>query len=138
MLAAGYRVVECDIALSKAASNFVIYFSLEAERLKAPHWKFGYGRFRLWPPPRRGTGVDNALFEVEQVKQLALNAPCRPIMTNLRGRIPAADGITVRRKSRALFQQHRSITSFRACGNHFQYWFNSGRIAALSRLRPNF
>jgi hypothetical protein len=31
-------------------------------------------------------------------------------MAKLRRRKPQADGITVRRKSRALFQQHRPIT----------------------------
>src|ERR1700735_3523140 len=36
---------------------------------------------------------------------------CRPIMANLRRTMPPADGITVRRKSRALFQQHRSIVT---------------------------
>jgi hypothetical protein len=40
MLAAGYRVVKCAIASSKAASNFESYFSLGVERLKAPHPKF--------------------------------------------------------------------------------------------------
>jgi len=32
-------------------------------------------------------------------------------MANLRRTMPPADGITVRRKSRALFQQHRSIAT---------------------------
>ncbi len=52
MLAADYRVVERGYwyRLSKAASNFESYFSLEAERLKAPHSKFACDYPTLFRP----------------------------------------------------------------------------------------
>jgi hypothetical protein len=49
----------------------------------------------------------NAPFEVEQVKQLALIARLSTHHGKSPPPNPSADGITVHRKSRALFQQHR-------------------------------
>jgi len=41
--------------------------------------------------------------------------------------MPPAHGITVRRKSRALFQQHRPIAAFAAVQKSVGCWVNSGR-----------
>jgi hypothetical protein len=54
----------------------------------------------------------NAPFEVEQVKQLALIARLSTHHGKSLPPNPSADGITVHRKSRALFQQHRPTSTF--------------------------
>jgi hypothetical protein len=68
MLAADYRVVERGYwyRLSKAASNFESYFSLEAERLKAPHSKFACDYPTLFRPIPESPNL-SALLECESV-----------------------------------------------------------------------
>src|ERR1700722_6680896 len=51
-------------------------------------------------------------------------------MANLRRTMPPADGITVRRKSRALFQQHRPIASDAAQERHLYSITSSARASS--------
>jgi hypothetical protein len=75
-----------------------------------------------------------ASFEVEQIKQLALIAR----LSTHHGKPPPpnhlADGITVRQKSRALFQQYRSFTSVWRCRRRVRSSLDSRHLLALQQV----
>src|SRR6266567_4750332 len=78
--------------------------------------------------PTQQMAFQNALFEVEQVEQLALIARLLPHHRESPSLVSQADGITVRQFSRALFQQHRSNPVLRVLPLHV-------RLGAASRIR---
>src|SRR6266852_9502873 len=80
----------------------------------------------------------NTPLEVEQVEQLALIARLLPHHGESPSLISQADGITVRRFSRALFQQHRSNSEVIFDLEHVRFDTKSGnpRSPAPSPLAP--
>src|SRR6266516_3313757 len=68
--------------------------------------------------PTQQMAFRNALFEVEQVEQLALIARLLPHHRESPSLVSQADRITVRQCSRALFQQHRSNPVLRVFPPH--------------------
>ena len=72
----------------------------------------------------------NAIVQSKLIKQTRLVASLPPIIAASSELILGTSGITVRRRSQALFRQHRSFTSFRACASDFRLAPNRRHIAA--------
>ena len=137
----GYRVVQIEAAepaVSKMQLDLLAQSPLEADAVAVadqqhPEHEFGIDRrtadfaiegrqllAQIGQHPRHNRihptqqmAFRNALFEVEQVEQLALIARLLPHHRESPSLISQADGITVRQFSRALFQQHRPNSDMR-------------------------
>ena len=80
----------------------------------------------------------DAFFEVESVKQLALNARLPTHHANLRRWHLPADGITVRRLSRALFQHYRSKAEKLGMSKCFPLYSQYRTCSGSSRLAGHY